>query len=67
MEPVGMINASATKDLKSRARMKATAKLSRVSRKTCGGGLSEVDSGTEAEADLELEVDEAIFGGLPRG
>lgn len=63
MEPVGMIKASATKDLKSRARMKATAKLSRVSRKTCGGGLSVADSGTEAVADLEWEVDEAIFGG----
>ena len=63
MEPVGMIKASATKDLKSRARMKATARLSSVSRKTCGGGLSKVDSGTEAVGDLELEVDEAIFGG----
>lgn len=63
MEPVGMIKASATKDLKSRARMKATARLSSVSRKTCGGGLSKVDSGTEAVADLEWEVDEAIFGG----
>jgi hypothetical protein len=26
-----------------------------------------VDSGIEAAADLELEVDEAIFGGGPRG
>jgi hypothetical protein len=34
IEPVGMINASATKDLKSKAKIKATAKLSRVSRTT---------------------------------
>jgi hypothetical protein len=40
IEPVGIIKASATNDLKSNARMKATARLSRVSLKTCGGGVS---------------------------
>jgi hypothetical protein len=34
IDPVGMMNASATKDFKSRASIKATAKLSIVSRKT---------------------------------
>jgi hypothetical protein len=67
IEPVGMMNASATKDLKSSARMNATAKLSRVSRKTWGGGLSDAVPGVGFVGWVGSEVDEAIVVRAPSG